>query len=75
MKRLPIAALVLACVAPVSALGAILDFRLAAADGLAAARKRAESLKMQSIGDRATIMNAAGRFAESLDGLASQTQE
>ena len=44
--------------APVGALRAVLEFRLAAADGMAAARKRAESLKGQSIGDRAAIAMA-----------------
>ncbi len=44
--------------APVGALRAVLEFRLAAADGLVAARKRAESLKLQAIGDRATLAMA-----------------
>ncbi len=44
--------------APVGALRAVLEFRLAAADGLAAARKRAESFKLQSPGDRAAIAMA-----------------
>lgn len=44
--------------APVGALRAVLEFRLAAADGLAAARKRAESSKAQSIGDRAAVAMA-----------------
>lgn len=44
--------------APVGALRAVLEFRLAAADGLVAARKRADSLKLQAIGDRATLAMA-----------------
>jgi|GEM_PF-1657054 len=44
--------------APVGALRAVLEFRLAAADGMVAARKRAEALKGQSIGDRAAIAMA-----------------
>jgi len=44
--------------APMGALRAVLEFRLAAADGIVAARKRADALKLQSIGDRAALAMA-----------------
>jgi TolB-like protein len=61
--------------APIGALRAVLEFRLAAVDGIVAARKRADALKLQSIGDRAALAMAVMLGDKDLRDIKIDSQE